>query len=166
MKNLLSLCLMALLFTACSKDKQNDIKTPSEKKVRVEVTFAGNYQNYQLLFAVNSLTKGSGDFVEPIITTPANTQWTQVVSQGNAYNYIGDLTTPNFVVESKDAVNRLGFTLSATQTRNTDDTNQAPLSATIKVYADNKVIETYTYNSLPAGQVTQPLSKNLDISSY
>src|SRR5438874_2048492 len=102
MKNLLSLCLMALLFTACSKDKQNDIKTPSEKKVRVEVAFAGNYQNYQLLFAVNSLTKGSGYFVEPIITTPANTQWTQVVSQGNAYNYIGDLTAPNFVVESKD----------------------------------------------------------------
>ncbi|MEN0053572.1 MAG: hypothetical protein AAGC65_07875 [Mucilaginibacter sp.] len=166
MKNLLSLCLAALLFTACSKDKQNDVKTPSEKKVRVEVAFSGNYQNYQLLFSVNSLTKGSGTFVEPVITAPANTAWTQVVSQGNAYNYIGDITSASFVVEGKEAVNRLGFTLSTTQTHNTDDTSQAPISATIKVYADNKQIETYTYKALPAGQVTTPISENLDISTY
>lgn len=114
MKKLLSLCLLALMFVSCSKDNDTDVQTKSEKKVRIEVEFSGSYQNYQLLFTVNSLTKGEGKFVEPLITTPTNTQWTQVISQGNAYNYIADLTSNKLVVESKEAVNRLGFLLSAT----------------------------------------------------
>lgn len=166
MKKLLSLCVLALMFVSCSKDNDPDVKTNSEKKVRVEVEFSGNYQNYQLLFTINSLTKGEGAFVEPMISTPANTQWTQVIEQGNAYNYIADLTSNKLIVESKEAVNRLGFLLSATQTKNTDDTAQTPIIALIKVYADNKLIETYTYKALPVGQVTEPVSKNLDISAY
>lgn len=166
MKKLLSLCVIALMFVSCSKDNDPDVKTNSTKKVRVEVEFSGNYQNYQLLFTINSLTKGEGAFVEPIISTPANTQWTQIIEQGNAYNYVADLTNNKLVVESKEAVNRLAFLLSATQTKNTDDTTQTPISAVIKVYADNKLIETYTYKALPVGQVTEPVSKNLDISAY
>jgi len=166
MKKLLSLCVLALMFISCSKDNDTDVQIKSEKKVKVEVEFSGNYQNYQLLFTINSLTKGEGAFVEPIIRTPANTQWTQVIAQGNAYNYIADLTSNKLVVESKEAVNRLGFLLSATQTKNTDDAAQAPITALIKVYADNKLIETYTYRALPVGQVTEPVSKNLDISAY
>ncbi|SDH53190.1 hypothetical protein SAMN05421827_12821 [Pedobacter terrae] len=166
MKKLLSLCVIALMFVSCSKDNDPDVKTNSTKKVRVEVEFSGNYQNYQLLFTINSLTKGEGAFVEPIISTPANTQWTQIIEQGNAYNYVADLTNNKLVVESKEAVNRLGFLLSATQTKNTDDTTQTPISAVIKVYADNKLIKTYTYKALPVGQVTEPVSKNLDISAY
>jgi len=166
MKKLLSLCALALMFVSCSKDNDPDIKTNSTKKVKVEVEFSGNYQNYQLLFTINSLTKGEGAFVEPIISTPENTQWTQIIEQGNAYNYIADLTSNKLVVESKEAVNRLGFLLSATQTKNTEDATQTPISAIIKVYAYNKLIETYTYKALPVGQVTEPVSKNLDISSY
>lgn len=166
MKKLLSLCVLALMFVSCSKENDPDVKTNSTKKVRVEVEFSGNYQNYQLLFTINSLTKGEGAFVEPIISTPANTQWTQIIEQGNAYNYVADLTNNKLVVESKEAVNRLGFLLSATQTKNTDDMTQTPISAVIKVYADNKLIETYTYKALPVGQVTEPVSKNLDISAY
>jgi hypothetical protein len=166
MKKLLSILLVALSIASCSK-KDGDIQQPNaEKKVRVEVEFSGDYQNYQLLFTINSLTKGKGEFVEPVITTPAAAQWTQVIAQGNAYNYIADLTTPKLVVESKEAVNRLGFLLSATQTKNTDAVNQTPISAVIKVYADDKVIETYNYKALPLGQVTQPVSKSLDISAY
>lgn len=166
MKKLLSLCLLAVMFVSCSEDNDTDMQTKSEKKVRIEVEFSGSYQNYQLLFTVNSLTKGEGKFVEPLITTPTNTQWTQVISQGNAYNYIADLTSNKLVVESKEAVNRLGFLLSATQTKNTDDATQAPISALINVYADNKLIETYNYKALPVGQVTQPVSQDLDISAY
>ena len=166
MKKLVSLCVLALMFISCSKDNDTDVQIKSEKKVKVEVEFSGNYQNYQLLFTINSLTKGEGAFVEPLISTPANTQWTQVVAQGNAYNYIADLTSNKLIVESKEAVNRLGFLLSATQTKNTDDAAQAPITALIKVYADNKLIETYTYRALPVGQVTEPVSKNLDISAY
>lgn len=166
MKKLLSLCILALMFVSCSKDNEPDVQTKSEKKVRVDVEFSGNYQNYQLLFTINSLTKGEGAFVEPIISNPANTQWTQVIVQGNAYNYIADLTSNKLVVDSKEAVNRLGFLLSATQTKNTDDAAQTPITALIKVYADNKLIETYTYKALPVGQVTEPVSKNLDISAY
>jgi hypothetical protein len=166
MKKLLSLCVLALMFVSCSKDNEPEVQTKSEKKVKVEVEFSGNYQNYQLLFTVNSLTKGEGAFVEPLITTPANTQWTQVIAQGNAYNYIADLTSNKLIVESKEAVNRLGFLLSATQTKNTDDAAQTPITALIKVYADNKLIETYTYKALPVGQVTEPVSQNLDISAY
>ncbi|WP_244889574.1 hypothetical protein [Pedobacter antarcticus] len=166
MKKLLSLCMLALMFVSCSKDNDPDIQTKSEKKVRVEVEFSGSYQNYQLLFTINSLTKGKGTFVEPMINIPTNTQWTQVISQGNAYNYIADLTSSKFVVESKEAVNRLGFLLSATQTKNTDDAAQTPISASIKVYAENKLIETYNYKALPVGQVTEPVSQNLDISAY
>lgn len=166
MKKLLSLCLLALMFVSCSKDNDPDVQTKLEKKVRVDVEFSGSYQNYQLLFTVNSLTKGEGTFVEPLITTPANTQWTQVISEGNAYNYISDLTSNKLVVESKEAVNRSSFLLSATQTKNTDDATQTPISALIKVYADDKLIETYTYKALPVGQVTEPVSKTLDISAY
>jgi len=166
MKKLLSLCVLALMFVSCSKDNEPEVQTKSEKKVKVEVEFSGNYQNYQLLFTVNSLTKGEGAFVEPLITTPANTQWTQVIAQGNAYNYIADLTSNKLIVESKEAVNRLGFLLSATQTKNTDDAAQTPITALIKVYADNKLIETYAYKALPVGQVTEPVSQNLDISAY
>lgn len=166
MKKLLSLCVLALIFVSCSKDNDPDVKTNSTKKVKVEVEFSGNYQNYQLLFTINSLTKGEGAFVEPIISTPANTQWTQIIEQGNAYNYVADLANNKLVVDSKEAVNRLGFLLSATQTKNTDDAAQTPITALIKVYADNKLIETYTYKALPVGQVTEPVSKNLDISAY
>jgi PBP1b-binding outer membrane lipoprotein LpoB len=166
MKKLLSLCVLALIIVSCSKENDPDVQTKSEKKIRVEVEFSGNYQNYQLLFTINSLTKGEGAFVEPLISTPVNTQWTQIIAQGNAYNYIADLTSNKFVVESKEAVNRLGFLVSATQTKNTDDATQTPITALIKVYADNKQIETYTYKALPVGQVTEPISKNLDISVY
>jgi hypothetical protein len=166
MKKLLSIFLVALAFASCSKKEDDETQRRSEKKVRIEVEFSGDYQNYQLLFTINSLTKGKGEFVEPVITTPASAQWTQVISQGNAYNYITDLTNSKLVVQSKEAVNKLGFLLSATQTKNTDAVNQTPISAVIKVFADDKVIETYNYTALPVGQVTEPVSKNLDISAY
>ena len=167
MKKLLSLYVLALMFISCSNDNDRDVQTTSEKKVRVEVEFSGSYQNYQLLFAINSLTKDEGTFVEPLISTPANTKWTkEKMSQGNTYNYIADLTSNKFIVESKEAVNRLGFLLLATQNKNTDDATQTPISALIKVYADNKLIETYNYKPLPVGRVAVPISQDLDISAY
>lgn len=167
MKKLLSLYVLALMFISCSNDNDRDVQTTSEKKVRVEVEFSGSYQNYQLLFAINSLTKDEGTFVEPLISTPADTQWTkEKMSQGNAYNYIADLTSNKFVVESKEAVNRLGFLLKATQNKNIEDVTQTPISALIKVYADNKLIETYNFKPLPVGRVAGPFSQDLDISAY
>lgn len=166
MKKLLGLYVLALMFISCSNDHYRDVQTKSEKKVRVEVEFSGSYQNYRLLFAINSLTKDEGTFVQPLISTPAHTQWTkEKISQGNAYNYIADLTSNKFVVESKEAVNRLGFLVSATQNKNTEDATQTPISALIKVYANNKLIETYHYKPLRVG-LTGPISQDLDISAY
>jgi hypothetical protein len=155
------------MFISCSNNKQSDGETQSEKNVKIEVEFSGSYRNYQLFFAINSLTKDEGTFVEPLISTPANTPWTkEKLSQGNTYNYIADLTSNKFVVESKEAVSKLGFLMLATQNKNTDDATQVPLFALVKVYADNKLIETYNYKPLPAGQVTAPISQNFDISAY
>lgn len=165
MKTLLSLCIIAVLFISCSNKNGDTVKPATEKKVRIEIEFSGDYQNYQLLFTINSLTKGQGTFVEPLITTPTNTQWTQVVAQGNSYSYIAEVGNPKLIVESKEAVNHVGFLLSATQVKNTEDTTQTPIKAIVKVYADDKIIKTYNYNALPVGQVTQPLSQTLDISS-
>nr|WP_181718600.1 hypothetical protein [Pedobacter sp.]QJS06260.1 hypothetical protein [Pedobacter sp.] len=166
MKNLLFLCVAALLFVSCSKDSSDDVSPIAEKKIKVEVDFSGSYQNYQLLFTINSLTKTDGAFVEPLITIPINTQWTQIIPQGNAYNYISDLDNPKFVLESKEAVSSLIFLLSATQIKNTDDLTQTPLSAVVKVYANDKIIETYNYTTLPVGNVTEPLTKTINISEY
>jgi hypothetical protein len=165
MKKLFSLLVLALIFISCSNNPGS--QTQAEKKVRVEAEFSGSYQNYQLFFAINELTKGEGTFVEPLISTPANTQWTkEKMSQGNTYNYIANLTSNKFVVKSKEAVNRLGFLLLATQNKNINDAKQIPISALIKVYADNELIETYNYKPLPVGQVTAPISQDLDISAY
>jgi hypothetical protein len=167
MNKLLSIFVLALMLISCSNNNKSDGQTQSEKKVRVEVEFSGSYRNYQLFFAINSLTKDEGTFVEPFISTPANTQWTkEKMAQGNAYNYIANLTSNKFVVESKEAVNRLGFLMLATQNKNTDDATQTPIFALVKVYADNKLIETYNYKPLPVGQVTAPISQDFNISAY
>jgi hypothetical protein len=166
MKKLLSLCVLAFMFVSCSNDNHHTPQTTPEKKVRVEVDFSGSYQNYQMLFGINSLTKDEGKFVEPLISTPANIKWTkEKIAQGNAYSYNANLTSNKFVVESKEAVNRIGFVLSAIQNKNADDATQTPISALIKVYANNKLIETYNYKPLPGGQ-TGPISQDLDIAAY
>lgn len=162
MKNLLSLCLIALLFLSCSKKNDDEINPISDKKVKIEVDLSGNYQTHQLLIAVTALTTSTGSFVVPEFTTPTNTAWTQVIEQANAYNYIAEPTSPKFVVESKTAAGILAFTISAAQINSNDDTT--PLKADVKVYADGKLINSYTYQSLPVGQVAQPLTVELNLS--
>jgi len=164
MKNVLSLCLIALLFVSCSKKSDDEITPVADKKVKVEVDLSGNYQNYQLLFAVTTLTTSTGGFVVPEITTPANTAWTQIIAQGNAYNYIGEPTSSKLVIESKTVAGNLAFTLSATQVHNTDDNAQIPVTAVVKVYADGKLLETFNYTAQPVGQVTDPLVKSIKIN--
>lgn len=170
MKKLLILCFATIALVSCKK--KDDI-TPdlasvanTDKKVKIKVNFTGDYRNYQLLFGVTSLYKGKNVFSQPIISAPQNAQWTQIITQGNAYNYIADLTVNEFVIESKEPVNSISFLLSPTQVRNTDDQNAKPIVAVVKVYADEKVIETYTYTARPVGEVTEPLSKSLNIGVY
>jgi len=164
MKSVLSLCLIALLFFSCSKKSDIDIPPVADKKVKVEVDFLGDYQNYQLLFAVTTLTTSTGSFVVPEITTPTNTAWTQIIAQGNAYNYIGEPTSSKLVIESKTIAGNLAFTLSATQVHNTDDSAQIPVTAVVKVYAAGMLLETFNYTAKPVGQVTDPLVKSIKIN--
>jgi len=164
MKNVLYLCLIALLFVSCSKKSEDEISPTTDKKVRVEVDLSGNYQNYQLLFAVTTLTTSTGGFVVPEITTPANTAWTQIIAQGNAYNYIGEPTSSKLVIDSKTVAGNLAFTFSATQVNNIDDTAQIQITAVIKVFADGKLLDTFNYTAKPVGQVTDPLVKSIKIN--
>ncbi|MET3114639.1 hypothetical protein AAKU52_002374 [Pedobacter sp. CG_S7] len=164
MKNVLSLCLIALLFVSCSKKSEDGISPATDKKVRVEVDLSGNYQNYQLLFAVTTLTTSTGGFVAPEITTPANTSWTQIIAEGNAYNYIGEPKNSKLIIESKTVAGNLAFTLLATQVNNTDDTAQIPITAVVKVFADGTLLDTFNYTAKPVGQVTDPLVKSIKIN--
>ncbi len=169
MKKLLILCIAAILLTSCKKNEVTpDIVSAvknTDKKVKIEVDFAGDYQNYQLLFST-SLSKVKGDFVQPQINTPQNLQWTQIITQGNTYNYIEDLTSNKFVVESKEAIGSISFLLSPTQIRNTDDVTAKPIVAFVKVYANGNVIETYTLTGKPVKELTTPLLVKLDIGAY
>ncbi len=171
MKKLLMLCIAAVTLVSCKKDDNaipDAVPTAinTDKKVKMEVSFTGDYHNYQLLFSITSIYKGKNIFAQPIISTPQNAQWSQVITQGNAYNYAADLTSNKLVVESKEAISSIGFLLSPTQVRNTDDITAKPIVAVVKVYANDKEIETYTYVGKPAGEVTEPLAKSLSIGEY
>lgn len=165
------LCIAATVSVSCKKTDNatpdaTSVVTNTDKKVKIEVGFTGDYKNYQLLFGVTSLYKGKNVFAQPTISMPQNAQWTQIITQGNAYNYIADLTLDQFVIESTEPVNSISFLFSPTQVRNTDDVNAKPIVATVKVYANEKVIETYTYKARPVGEVTEPLSRSLNIGAY
>ena len=164
MKNVLSLCLIALLFVSCSKKSDDEITPVADKKVKIEIDLSGNYQNFQLLFALTTLTTSNGAFVVPEFTIPANTAWTQVIAQANAYNYVEIPTSSKMVIESKAVAGKVSFTLSAAQVDNGDDTTQIPLKAVVKVYGDGKLIQTYTHQAVPVGQVVSPLTVELDLS--
>lgn len=171
MKKLLILCITTVVLVACKKDDNvtPDVVTTTintDKKVKIEVSFTGDYQNYQLLFGVTSIYKEKDLFAQPIISTPQNAQWSQIIPQGNSYNYIEDLKTNMFVVESKEAIGSISFLLSPTQVRNTDDINAKPIVAVVKVYANEKEIETYTYVGKSVVEITEPLSINLNIGAY
>lgn len=171
MKKLLMLCIATTVSVSCKKTDNaipdaTPVVTNTDKKVKIEVGFTGDYQNYQLLFGVTSLYKEKNVFAQPTISIPQNAQWTQIITQGNAYNYISNLTSNQFVIESKEPVNSISFLLSATQARNTDDVNAKPIVAIVKVYANEKVVETYTYKAGPVSEVTEPLSRSLNIGAY
>jgi len=164
------LCIAATVSVSCKKTDNaipdaTPVVTNTDKKVKIEVGFTGDYQNYKLVFST-SLSKVKGDFVQPQISTPQNAQWTQIITQGNAYNYISDLTSNQFVIESKEAVGSIDFLLSPSQARNTDDVNAKPIVAIVKVYANEKLVETYTYKAGPVSEVTEPLSRSLNIGAY
>jgi hypothetical protein len=76
------------------------------------------------------------------------------------------LTSNQFVIESKEAVGSIDFLLSPSQARNTDDVNAKPIVAIVKVYANEKLVETYTYKAGPVSEVTEPLSRSLNIGAY
>jgi PBP1b-binding outer membrane lipoprotein LpoB len=163
MKTVLSLCLIALLFVSCSK-KDADETPITDKKVKVEIDLTGDYQDYQLLYSVTTLTTSKGDFVIPEITTPKNMAWTQVIAQANAYNLIIEPSSSKLIVESKSNAGHFAYTLSATQVHNTSAVAQVPITAVVKVYADDKLIETSTYTAKSNGQITEPLSKTIKIN--
>lgn len=162
MKKIFSLGLLALFFLSCSK---TTAPTPQDvaKKIRVEVNFTGDMQFYQLAFSINSFSKGKGTFVTPIITTPANTSWTKVIAQSNNYMYIGPITAPSFAVAGSEPGNQIAFSLSSFQVSKMDS-SITPLKGTINVFADGKVVQTYTYQTT-VGQVTPPMSESIDLTA-
>lgn len=63
-----------------------------------------------------------------------------------------------------EPASEISFTLSTFQNAKTDSTISL-LKATVRVLADDKVVQTYSYEALPFGQVTQPLSETIDLAS-
>ena len=164
MKKLIYLCFIAMLSISCGKKSDNQINPVSDKKVRIEIGLTGDYSNYMLALSVSSLLTSSDTFVAPVITSPTGTAWTQAITAANTFNYIEEPVAAQLVIESKDPVRTVSFLLSATQTENMDDKAQIPLSATIKVYANDKLIETDNYTAKPGGEFVERLTRTIKIN--
>lgn len=161
MKNLQCFFILAFLVISASCSEDADEQPLVEKKARIEVDFEGSLDQYMINFGIHSLYKGESGLVKPIIQQPTQTQWTQVVEQGNTYNLSTPLTFQKLIVESEEPVHTLGFIFNTINTGGIPDDNFQDLRVTIKVFGDNTEVQTYQYTDRPAGEVSEPLSETV-----
>ncbi|MBB6131514.1 hypothetical protein [Mucilaginibacter lappiensis] len=164
MKKFAYLSFIAMLSLSCGEKSDDQINPVSDKIVRIEIGLTGDYSNYMLAFSISSLFTSSDAFVAPVITCPAGTNWTQAITAANTFNYIEEPVAAKLVIKTKDPVRTVSFLLSATQTENMDDKAQVPLSATIQVYANDKLIETDNYTAKPGGEYVERLTRTIKIN--
>lgn len=159
MKKLTPLFLLAftLLLVSCGDDPEEPALV--EKAVRIEVDFEGSTDKYLITFGIHTLNRGISGFATPIITQPANLQWTQVIPQANGYNLTSDGSIGNLVVTSDQPAHTVGFIFNAIHKGELPDPDFQVLTATIKLFGDNAEVESYNFQARPFGEVSVPISE-------
>lgn len=163
MKNLkpLLILLAIVIFNGCSSS--DDEKPITEKNVTILVTLDGDYSDYLVNFSVHSMLSGKSDFIAPVLVEPS-TEWTQIISQGNAYNLTLTPIAPQIEAKSSSKIHSLGFVFNAVHGGSSPSDNFTPLTATIQVLADGIEIKSYSYTAMPAGQTSVPLAENISVN--
>ncbi|ERM83033.1 hypothetical protein P872_06050 [Rhodonellum psychrophilum GCM71 = DSM 17998] len=159
MKNLTPLFVLAftLLLFSCGEDA--DEPTLVEKDVRIEIDFEGSADKYLITFGIHTLNRGINGFVTPIITQPANLQWTQIIPQANGYNLTSDGSIGNLIVTSDQPAHTVGFIFNATYKGGIPDTNFQVLKASIRLFGNNTEVKRYNFQARPIGEVSVPISE-------
>jgi hypothetical protein len=155
----LSLLLVAFLAFACSKEDEDP--SPVEKDVTIEITMDGDYADYLVTFTVHSMLGGTSTFVAPVLDQPSDLDWTQVVAEGNTYALSFEPDSPKILTTSSAPIHSLGFVLNAIQMGGDTDDSSEPLSATVRVLADDEIYQTYSYTASASGETSVPLAEEI-----
>jgi hypothetical protein len=157
--NHLSLLLIAILAFACSKEDENPKLV--EKDVTIEVTMEGDYSEYLASFTVHSMLAGTSTFVAPVLNQPSDLDWTQVVAEGNTYTLSFKPDSPEILATSSAPIHSLGFVFNAIHMGGDTDNSSEPLSATVRVLADDEIYQTYSYTASASVESSVPLTEEI-----
>ncbi|WP_339751130.1 hypothetical protein [Algoriphagus aquimarinus] len=159
--NYLLLFVFASLFFACSSEDEEPKLV--EKDVTIEVEMGGDYYDYLVTFTVHSMLSGTSTFVAPQLVEPSSLAWTQVVEQGNTYSLTYEPSMSIIEVQSSSDIHSLGFVFNTVPLEREPDESLEFLTATIQVLADGEVYKEYSYEALPSGETSIPVSESITI---
>lgn len=155
--NYLLLFVLASFAFACSDDGDDEPKL-KEKAVTVEVEMDGNYSDYLVIFSTGGMLSGTSTFVAPELVQPSGLEWTQIVEQANSYTVSFEPTESSILVNSASKIHSMSFNFTAVPLDNNQDESFEPLTATIRILTDGSLYKEYSFEALPAGQVSNPVS--------
>lgn len=158
-RKILSTLLLSffIVLFSCSEDEP----APTVQKIaKIEVELAGSFENYLTSFSMLNLIRGLNEQIGASIISP-DIEWTQVITQANTYSITVEPTFDLLVAQSDLEVKTVTFLFQATHNGSTPSDDFEPLRATIKVYGDNSLVETFTYTAAGPGGVSQSLTETV-----
>jgi hypothetical protein len=162
MKNFLFPALLfAILacFSSCDDGNSDDEPIGKAVDIRYEFEFDGDFELYTILLIFTDFTMDN-DIADLQITVPSALQWTLTNDYGTSYT--GPILANKLVVVSNEKIRQSSFTFSALLSNVEQEPGFDPLTAQIKVFADDKLVESYDYMWISDEDISNGVGGTID----